>query len=302
MLCHGDSARCQRDLASTVVSAARATICRGWTSDGSSPTLDSLPQDSAKPDARTALVTGANRGIGQQVARVLATEGWNVLVGARDRQKGDATAARLRKDTGGRLKAVELDVTSDASVATAVQKLRDGAIKLDALVNNAGVYGVARGPSGVATTLETNFFGPLRVTLGVLPLLRDGATVTNVTSGLGALSNLDASHRRLLADPALTRDALVEHMRAFVRDGGNGWGTDAYGVSKAALNALTRLLAHELAPRHIRVNSTCPGWVRTDMGGRGAPRTVEQGAASVLFGVTASETGAVFRDGRRIAP
>src|SRR5215475_14821267 len=180
--------------------------------------------------ARTALVTGGNRGIGQQVARVLAGDGWNVLVGARDRQKGDATAARLRKDTGGRLKAVELDVTSDASIAIAAQKLRDGAIRIDALVNNAGVYGAARGPDGVARTIETNFFGPLRVTLGLLPLVRNGATITNVTSGLGALDHLDSAHRRLLVDPALTRDALAAHMRELVR-GGTGWGTDAYGVS-----------------------------------------------------------------------
>lgn len=246
------------------------------------------------------LVTGANRGIGQQVARVLATEGWDVLVGSRDRKKGDAAAARLRKDTGGRLKAVELDVTSDASVTTAAQKLRDGAIRIDALVNNAGVYGAARGPDGVARMLETNFFGPLRVTLAMLPLLRDGATITNVTSGLGSLDRLDADHRRLLADPVLTRDALVEAIRGFVRGGGTGWGTDTYGVSKAALDALTRILARELAPRQIRVNSTDPGWARTDMGGRNAPRSVEQGAASVLFGVTTTETGGVFRDGKRI--
>ena len=243
--------------------------------------------------AKTALITGANRGIGQQVARVLATDGWDVLIGARDKQKGEAAAARLRKDTGGRLKAVELDVTSDASVATAAQKLRDGAIRIDALVNNAGIY---RGGEA-ARTFETNFFGPLRVTLGLLPLLRDGATVTNVTSGLGALDNLDAAHRKWLSDPALTREALV----ARVREGG-GWGTDAYGASKAALNALTRVLARELADRKIRVNATCPGWVRTDMGGRGASRSVEEGAASVLFGVTTTETGGVFRDGRRIAP
>jgi carbonyl reductase 1 len=253
--------------------------------------------------AKTALITGGNRGIGQQVARTLAKDGWDVLVGARDRQKGDAAAARMRKETGGRLKAVELDVTSDASVASAAQKLRDGAIRIDALVNNAGIYGSAtRGPDGVARTMETNFFGPLRVTLGLLPLLRDGATVTNVTSGLGELANLDATHRALLQDPELTRDALVEEIHAFVRDGGTGRGTDAYGVSKAALNALTRILARDLADRGIKVNSTCPGWVRTDMGGRNAPRSVEQGAASVLFGVTTTQTGGVFRDGRKIAP
>ena len=252
--------------------------------------------------AKTVLVTGANRGIGQQVARVLAGEGWDVLVGARDRQKGEAAAARLRKDTGGRLKAVELDVTSDTSVAAAAQKLRDGAIRIDALVNNAGIYGAARGPEGVARTIETNFFGPLRVTLAMLPLLRDGATITNVTSGLGSSANLDDAHRKLVCDPSLARDALVAHMHDFVRAGGTGWGSDPYGVSKAALDALTRILARELAARNIRVNATDPGWVRTDMGGRGAPRSVEQGAASVLFGVTTTETGGVFRDGKPIAP
>jgi NAD(P)-dependent dehydrogenase (short-subunit alcohol dehydrogenase family) len=249
--------------------------------------------------ARTALITGANRGIGQQVARVLAGDGWDVLVGSRDKKKGEATAARLRKDTGGRLKAVELDVTSDTSVATAAQKLRDGAIRIDALVNNAGVYGAARGPDGVVRTLETNFFGPLRVTEGMLPLLRDGATITNVTSGLGALENLDPAHARRLAN-VQTREALVALVREYESSGGKGWGIDAYGMSKAALNALTRILAGELAARQIRVNATCPGWVRTDMGGRGATRSVEQGAASVLWGVTATETGGVFRDGRRI--
>jgi NAD(P)-dependent dehydrogenase (short-subunit alcohol dehydrogenase family) len=151
----------------------------------------------------------------------------------------------------------------------------------------------------VVRTLETNVFGPLRVTEGMLPLLRDGATITNVTSGLGALDNLEAAHARRLAN-VQTREALVALVREYESSGGKGWGIDAYGMSKAALNALTRILAGELAARQIRVNATCPGWVRTDMGGRGATRSVEQGAASVLWGVTATETGGVFRDGRRI--
>ena len=246
--------------------------------------------------AKTALVTGGNRGIGQQVCRVLATQGWDVLVGSRDKQKGTRTATRLREETGGRLRGVEIDVASDTSVAAAAQKLRDGALKLDAIVNNAGIF---RGATAT-DTLETNFFGPLRVTLALRPLMTDTATVTNVTSGLGELSNLDAKHAALLSSPGLTRDALVEHIRAFLAGRDPDWGTDAYGVSKAALNALTRVLATELAP--IKVNSTCPGWVRTDMGGRNAPRTVEQGASSVLFGVTAKATGRVFRDGREIDP
>jgi NAD(P)-dependent dehydrogenase (short-subunit alcohol dehydrogenase family) len=242
--------------------------------------------------AKTVLITGANRGIGQQVARVLAEQRWDVLVGARDRKKGEAAAARLRTATGGRLKAVELDVTSDASVEAAVRRLRDGAIRIDALVCNAGVYGRI----GIVPALETNLFGPLRVTLGLLPLLRDGATITNVTSGLGSLANLAPDERRVLADPALTRDALVDYARTVMRDGAS----DPYNFSKAALNALTRILARELAP--IRVNATDPGWVRTDMGGRNAPRSVEEGAASVLFGVTTERTGGIFRDGRPIDP
>lgn len=251
--------------------------------------------------AKSALITGANRGIGQQLAKVLAGEGWDVLMGARDKQKGEAAAGRLRKETGGRLKGLAIDVASDESVASAAQKLRDGAIRLDALVNNAGVYGAARGDDEVGLTMETNFFGPLRVTRAMLPLLRDGATITNVTSGLGALENLNAEGRRALSDPALTTDGLAETMRGFVARGGEGWGTDVYGVSKAAVNALTRTLAKELAERGIRVNSTCPGWVRTDMGGRNAPRSIDEGVASVRYGVTAMETGRVFRDGKKIA-
>lgn len=244
----------------------------------------------------TALVTGGNRGIGQQLSRELAQRGWDVIAASRDLKKGEAAAARLRKETGGRVRSLELDVTNPATLADAHRRLRDGNIRLDALVNNAGVYG----NRDAKTTLETNFFGPVRVIEALRDRLNPGARIVNVTSGLGALSNLNDAGRRALTDPALTREALVARMEQYL-ERGESWGTDAYGVSKAALNALSRVYAKELAPQGIKVNSTCPGWVRTEMGGRNAPRTVEEGAASVLWGVLLGAdgpSGGVFRDGK----
>src|SRR5262245_5706781 len=252
---------------------------------------------------KTALVTGGNRGIGEQVCRELARAGWDILLAARDSKQGEPVAARLDEETGGGVTFVPLEVTSPDSIASLAARLRREAIRLDALVNNAGVYRERGGPEGARRTLQTNFFGPLRVTDALGPVLRDGATITNVTSGLGALANLSAPRRRQLADPGLTHERLVALMEECLATAATGWGTDAYGVSKAALNALTRILARELAPRRIRVNATCPGWVRSDMGGRSARGAAEEGAGSVRSGVTLPEggpTGKVFRDGREI--
>jgi len=131
-----------------------------------------------------------------------------------------------------------------------------------------------------------------------------------VSSGMGELSGVSPALGQRLLDPVLTRAALVDLMRSFVsevqrgRHAEAGWPSSAYRVSKVGLNMLARLLARELAPRRIRVNAVCPGWVRTDMGGPGASRPVDKGAASIVWAATRSgpeaPTGGFFRDGRAI--
>jgi len=151
-----------------------------------------------------------------------------------------------------------------------------------------------------------NFLGPLRVTDALAPFLEDDANVVNVTSGIGELSKVTPRVRQVLADTALDRTKLLalvdDCLRAADAKKLEGFPMDGYAFSKAALNALTRVLAKEHAG--WRVNSACPGWVRTDMGGKNAPRTVEEGAASVSWAATLppdGPTGGVYRDGRKIA-
>jgi NAD(P)-dependent dehydrogenase (short-subunit alcohol dehydrogenase family) len=145
------------------------------------------------------------------------------------------------------------------------------------------------------------------VTDALLPLIPDGGRIVMVSSGLGELSTMGPDLRPRFADPALRRtalDSLVKSYLAALENGEpkrEGW-PSAYSVSKVAMNALTRILARELAPRKIRVNSVCPGWVRTDMGGPGANRSVEVGARSIVLGAMLPEdaTGGFYRDGKRI--
>lgn len=220
-------------------------------------------------ERRVALVSGANRGIGAEIARELAADhGFLVLAGARQPDQ---------VEPGDGIEPIRLDVTDQATVDAARERVASEVGRLDALVNNAGVYGE---PTGAAEyplddaheVVEVNTFGPWRLIEAFLPLLResDAPRIVNVSSGAGQLSDM------------------------------NG-GRAAYRVSKAGLNALTRTLASD--ERWIKVNTMCPGWVRTDMGGSAAPRSVEEGADTAIWLATLPDdgpTGGFFRNRKPI--
>jgi NAD(P)-dependent dehydrogenase (short-subunit alcohol dehydrogenase family) len=222
----------------------------------------------------TAVVTGAGRGIGLAVARDLAKD-HHVITTVRDPAGASLIpGAQVEK----------LDVSDADSIAAFAARIDR---PLDVLVNNAGVYkGSARDIWAV------NVRGPLLLTRALAGKLAKGARVVMVTSGLGELASQPEALVQKLRDPSLSFEDILAMCR---RPPGE------YGPSKAALNALTRLFARELPD--ARVNSVCPGWVRTAMGGPGAPRSVEEGAASVLWACrlpASGPTGGVFRDGQPI--
>jgi NAD(P)-dependent dehydrogenase (short-subunit alcohol dehydrogenase family) len=211
-----------------------------------------------------ALVSGANRGIGLEVARELARDGYRVLAGTRSL---DAMG-----DMGGLdITPVQLDVTDTESIARLPLER-----PLEVLVNNAGVYPPGRASEidfdEAEQTWQINALGAWRLAVAAIPHMGRGARIVNVSSGAGSLETMDATY-------------------------------PAYNVSKAAMNAITRVLAADLRGRGILVNSVCPGWVRTDMGGPGATRSVEEGAASVLWAARLGPdgpTGGFYRDGNPV--
>ena len=224
-----------------------------------------------------ALVTGANRGIGFEVCRQLAQRDYLVLLSARDAAKANSAAKKLA--TAGAVEPLTLDVADAASIQRAAKEVASRHGSLDVLVNNAGInYDTwetvenADISGTVTETITTNLLGPWRVCQAFLPLLRKrpAARIVNVSSESGSLAKMAA-------------------------------GPPAYQVTKAALNALTRTLAGELHAAHILVNAVCPGWVATEMGGAGAPRSVSEGAAGVVWAATLPDhgpTGGFFRDGK----
>lgn len=230
------------------------------------------------PDRPVAVVSGGNRGIGLEVVRQLGHEGFATVLGSRDPGRGEAAAGGLRRE-GLEPIVMALDVADDESVAALAARVRDEFERCDVLVNNAAIhYDIGqRGASAdlaiVREAFETNVLGAWRLVEALLGLLRRAphGRIVNVSSQGGSLASM-------------------------------GGGTPAYSVSKAALNAMTRVLAGELDAGGILVNAVCPGWTATDMGGAGG-RPVGQGAASVVWAALLPDdgpTGGFFRDGRAL--
>lgn len=216
-------------------------------------------------EQKIALVTGANKGIGLEVARELGHAGWIVLLGARDAERGRAAESKLRAEKID-VRFVELDVIQPKTISLAAAKIREEFGRLDVLVNNAGIVDSHDGPpstasvDAVARIMGTNFFGTVAVTQAMLPLIRKSAVrnIINVSSGLGSIT----------------------------RHGNPTWDTRydllGYSSSKAALNMFTVQLAFELKKEGIAVNSVGPGYTATDLNEHKGHQTVEQGAAEIV--------------------
>src|SRR3977135_3146041 len=223
---------------------------------------------------KIALVTGANKGIGLETARQLGPKGITVLVGARDGAKATQATEKLRKD-GLDAHGIVIDVNDAASISKAAAQIERDYGRLDILVNNAGVMldDDKKKPSEQSIevwrkTFETNLFGLIATTQAFLPLLRksDAGRIVNLSSILGSMT-----HHSTPGSPIY------------------GYHVPAYNVSKAAVNAFTVQLAYELKDTKIKVNAAHPGWVKTDLGGEGAPMEIEDGAKTSVALATVGE-------------
>jgi len=232
--------------------------------------------------ARVAVVTGANKGIGLEIARQLARKGIRVYLGSRDEARGREAAEKLRAE-GLDVSPLRLDVTNERSVTDVVQQVEREAGRLDILVNNAGIAIDDGPPSRVSLdvmrrTYETNVFGLVRVTQAFLPLLRrsDAGRIVNLSSGLGSLTQNSDTRWQYAAVKLL-----------------------AYNSSKTAVNAVTIQFAWELRDTPIKVNAADPGYVATDLNRHQGIRSVEQGAATpVRLALLPADgpTGGYFND------
>jgi NAD(P)-dependent dehydrogenase (short-subunit alcohol dehydrogenase family) len=227
---------------------------------------------------RIALVTGANRGIGFEVSRQLGRQGYDVLMGGRDAAKITQAAHALAAENL-TVVPLQVDISDPASIEAAAAQVSRDYTHLDVLVNNAAIYYMERRKATNAdlslaqAAVQTNVLGAWHMALAFLPLLRKGthARIVNVSSESGSLAHMQTSY-----------DSAI------------------YSMTKAALNAVTRMLAVDLRADGILVNSICPGWVDTEMGGPGG-RPIPDGAASVVWAVNLPDdgpTGGFFQDGK----
>jgi carbonyl reductase 1 len=256
--------------------------------------------------SRIAVVTGGNRGLGLETCRQLAEKNLRVVLTARDPAAAEAAARGI----DGEVEARRLDVADPASIAELAEALARDHGNIHVLVNNAAIALRGFDAEVARKTVDVNVIGTRNVTDALRPLLSPPASIVMVSSGVGELAGLPPDLRARFAAPELTRsglDALIEEFVADVaagRHGERGWPSSGYKVSKVALNALTRVLARELDGSGILVNAVCPGWVRTDMGGSGADRSVEDGARSIVWAATLEAdgpSGGFFRDGAAIS-
>ncbi|OQY55385.1 MAG: short-chain dehydrogenase [Candidatus Parabeggiatoa sp. nov. 2] len=229
---------------------------------------------------KIALVTGANRGIGLEACRQLAKLGITVILSSRDSAKGEQSKQQLEKQ-GINVIFHQLDVTNEDSLKHMETFVREQYGRLDILVNNAGIFpgkmdnALSSTVDTLRAAMETNLYGPFHLCQTFIPMMikNNYGRIVNMSSGMGQLSDM------------------------------NG-GCPAYRTSKTALNALTRLFADELKDTNVLINSMCPGWVRTDMGGPNATRNVEEGTDTIRWLATLPDggpSGGFFRD-RQLIP